>query len=266
MAIQKVPLEALQKVRQHIKIALAVPDVENTPKAWTSLDEADELPEPDSLADLGSLFNFGGSLEEESHAPNIQGRWFISVMDPGAALMKLPGLSLKPDLRLVGYLHRTETEGTGIIWAVPEDFSTTTHLEAALRGDPGKSDCPPKPDGALADVMEAIAGDGSPLSFVIASLMRREFLEFGAVGKLCNWNHHRLVNALPPQVSWQWRTEEHKDLSPKVRVLPDGRAAVEFFTCRVAPPVGVFQHIDQYVGGHYRANCLDRTIAVPQRS
>lgn len=264
MSIQKIPLEALQKIRQHIQNTLLLSDSENHPKSWSSVDEVDDLPEPDSLADLGDLFSFGGAPEEQTHVPNSKGQWFVSITDPGAAILKLPGLQLKPDVRLVAYLHRMGADGTGIVWAVPEALSTTAHLEKALI--PGaKSDLPPQPDGALADFMEAIGGDQSPVSFVIASILRRELQEFGALGKPCNWTHHRLINTLPPKVNWHWRMEAPKDLSPKVRILNDGRAAVEFFTCRVAPPVVIFQHIDQYSGGHYRANCLDRPVAVPQK-
>jgi hypothetical protein len=261
MSIQKIPLESVQKIRQHIKTVLALPQSENHPRSLSSYDEVDELPEPDSLSDLGELFNFGGVVEEVTYAPNLRGQWFISSANPGDALMKLPGLFLKPDWRLVCYLYRTPNDGTGITWAVPEMLSTTAQLEKALAASPDR-DHPPRPQGALPDVMEAIEGDRSPATYVVASILRRELKELGALGNSCNWTHHRLINTPPTQVSWQWKIDQPKDLSPKVRVFPDGKTAIEFFTCRVVAPVAIFQHIDQYPNGHYKATCLDRPVAI----
>ncbi|MBW4526265.1 MAG: hypothetical protein KME18_13870 [Phormidium tanganyikae FI6-MK23] len=260
MSTQRVPLEALQKIRQHFKTALLVPASEDHPEMYT---ERDEPPKPESLEGLGSLFHFGGSLEEAIQMPNRQGQWFISAANPGTALMKLPGLKLKPEFRVISYLYRMGDDGTGATWALPEAFSTTSHLEKALLAAGGR-DAPPKPEGALADFMDAIDGDHSPMSFVIASLLLRELLEFGKIGRIAVWSHHRLINALPSLPKWQWRSEAPKDYSPKVRAFPDGRVAVEFFTCRTVAPIAVFQHVDQYLAGEYRAKHLDRAIAVSQ--
>lgn len=226
----------------------------------------EEPPEPDCLGDLGSLFSLGGAEEFESQAPNIKGKWFISSMNPGAALMKLPGVGLKPGIRLVTYLHRSGADGVGVTWALPEVMSTTALLEQAL-----DSQCdaqrPPKPEAALSNVMEVFEGDRSPLSFVIASLLRRELQEFGSVGKFCNWTHHRLIDAVPNQVKWEWRVKQPpQDLSPKVLVYPDHKVAIEFFTCRVTAPVAIFQHVDQYPPNQYVAAITDRAIATPLRA
>lgn len=264
MSVQKIPLETLQKIRQYIKNALTLPDSENHPKPWSSYDDLDDLPEPELLSDLGELFNFGGPLEGTTNIPNLRGLWFLSGVNPGSALNRLPGLRLKPDLRLVGYLNRTPNEGTGVIWALPEAYSTTAQLEDALAGC-GDLSQPPHPAGAFEEVMEAVEGDRSPASFIVASLLRRELREFGALGKSVNWSHHRLVNAPPTQLTWQWRIEQPKDFSPKVRLFPDGRAAIEFFTCRVTPPIALFQHVDQYPMEHYKAAMLDRPIAIGKR-
>jgi hypothetical protein len=70
---------------------------------------------------------------------------------------------------------------------------------------------------------------------------------------------------MPQQLQWQWRTEGVKDLSPKVRILPEGRAVVEFFTCRVTPSIAIFQHLDQYTVGSYLAKTIDRPVAVGER-
>jgi hypothetical protein len=265
MTVQKVPLQSIQKVRQHIQTLLVLPESENHPRAWQSYQEVDELPEPDSLGDLGELFNFGGPLENNTLAPNTEGRWFISSTNPGTALLKLRGLKLKPDLRMVSYLHRMGADGVGVTWAVPEMLSATAQLEKALT-DSGDRTQPPHPSGALADVMEAVDGDYSPGSFMVASILQRELKEFGAMGKFCNWKHHRLIETLPAQVSWEWKIEAPKDLSPKLKVFPDSKVAIEFFTCRVVAPIAIYQHIDQYPQGQYKATCLDRAVAIAHKA
>lgn len=262
MSTQRVPLEALQKIRQHLKSALIMPESENHPNQFANVEEP---PEPESLEGLGSLFHFGGSLEEALQMPNDQGQWFVSAINPGAAFMKLPGIKLKSDFRLVSYLFRMGEDGTGATWALPEPFSTTSHLEKALLTAGGR-DTPPKPEGALADFMDAIDGDHSPMSFVIASLLRRELLELGKLGRATNWINHRIIDAIPSAATWQWRVETPKDFAPKVRVFLDGRVAIEFFTCRTVAPISIFQHVDHYLAGQYRAKHLDRAIAIAQAS
>jgi hypothetical protein len=260
MSTQRVPLEALQKIRQHLKSTLIVPESENRPNRFATVEEP---PAPESLEELGSLFHFGGSLEEALQMPNNQGQWFVSATNPGAAFMKLPGIKLKPDFRLVSYLFRMGEDGTGATWALPEQLSTTSHLEKALLTAGGR-DVPPKPEGALADFMDAIDGDHSSMSFVIASLLRRELLELGKIGRVAGWTHHRLMDSFPSPETWQWRVEIPKDFSPKVRIFSDGRVAIEFFTCRTVAPIAIFQHVDHYLAGQYRAKHLDRAIAIAQ--
>jgi hypothetical protein len=260
MSTQRVPLEALQKIRQYLKAALVLPESENCPLPYTK-----EPPQPDSIEGLGNLFHFGSIAEETAQLPNSQGQWFISTINPGSVFLKLPGLALKPDFRLVSYLYRIGDDGRGTILAIPTSLSTTAHLEKALLASEG-SEAPPRPEGVLPDFMSAIAGDGSSMACVIASLLRREFLEFGALGKKADWSHHRLMAALPAQVQWQWRIDPVKDLSPKVHSLSDGRIAIEFFTCRTVAPIAIFQHVDQYSAEDYQAKRLDRAIAIAQKT
>jgi hypothetical protein len=260
MSTQKVPIESLQKIRQHIRTVLVLPESENHPR----LSDAEEAPEPDSLASLGDLFRFGGDLDEGLPMPNDRGQWFVSVIDPAVALMKLPGLSLQPGYRLVTYLYRVRDEGYGKTWALPTALSTTAQLEKAII-PPASPDRPPRPKGALDDLMAAVQGDRSPTSFLIASLLRRELLELGGLGGGGNWRQHQLITQAPPQVRWQWRTDAVPDLSPKVRVLPDGKVVVELFTCRVSPSVAIFQHLDQYRSGEYLPQSIDRPIAIAEK-
>lgn len=265
MSIQKFPLETLKRVRQHIQATLSLVNTENQSKTWAGLDKDNELPEPESLDDLSGIFAFGGLSEEDFSRSTNRNRWFVSTVNPGDALLKLPGLYLKPAFRLVSYLYRDGEDGSGLVFAVPESFSTMAHLEEPLHNC-GTLSCPPQPSGALPQVMEAIDGDRSPLSFMIASVFKRELEEFGAIGQQCQWSHHRFMDALPPQTNCQWRVEAPpKDFSPKVKVLPTGQAAVEFFTYRVGKPIVIYRHLDQYSAKKYESNSLDKAVALIQR-
>lgn len=262
MSIQKIPLEAVQKVRQYIQSGLVLSESENHPQAQTreAGTEEGELADLESLDALGDWFKFASDPDEATNAPNAQGQWFISTINPGTVLTKLPGLQLKPGFRLVTYLNRMQESGIGVTWAVPEELSTTAQLEKALEQN-GDISRLPRPSQSLTDVMEAIVGDFSPASFIVASVLRRELQELGALGKHAKWSHHQFINAVPPQAQWQWRTEVPRDLSPKVRTLPDGKTAIEFFSCRTVAPLGIFRHIDQYLPQQYVANGLDQAIA-----
>ena len=72
-------------------------------------------------------------MAEPTHAPNNHGEWFISTANPGAALMKLPGLTLKPSVRLVSLPVSTSSgwylESFG---QCQSHAGTTAHLEKAL--------------------------------------------------------------------------------------------------------------------------------------
>jgi hypothetical protein len=73
---------------------------------------------------------------------------FISTIDPAAVLHKLPGLQLKPKVRLVTYLQRQPQGGMGVTWALPELMSTTERLEEAL-AESQKQHGSPAPPGGL---------------------------------------------------------------------------------------------------------------------
>jgi hypothetical protein len=264
MSIQKFPLASIQKVRQYIQAALTLPDSEREPPSTVTFEDSEEMPEPESLDALGDLFKFGGPPGIIDSSATADGRWFVSAVNPADALIRLPGLSLKSKLRLVGYVYRAERSGRGVVWGVPEAVGATAELEKALSDDLDITQ-PPQPEQAINGVMNTIQGDRSVVSFIVASILRRELVEFGAAGKYCRWTHHRLIDGIPNSVIPEWRTDPPKDFAPRARIFPDGRAAVEFFTCRVAAPTAIFRHIDQYPSDSYDLTSLDRAIALVRR-
>ncbi|HEY9738064.1 MAG TPA: hypothetical protein V6D06_17350 [Trichocoleus sp.] len=259
MSFQRYPLATVQKVSQFVREALVLPTVDQSAYTAESDDSTEEL-EPDSLDALGDLFRVGDTPQDSGPAPNLDGRWYVSTIDPAEALLKLPGLWIRAGIRLVTYLQRRPDGGLGLTWALPELLSTTEQLEAAIAVSNGTQ--PPHPQGALANVVEALEGDGSLSSFLTASIFLRELKEFGRFGKQARWSHHRFVDQVPPQANWQWRTQMPKDFAPKVVTLPDGQVVVEFFSCRVMQPIALFRHVDRYGNNSYQSQTADQVIAV----
>jgi len=256
MSIQKLPLAALQQVRQYIKSTITLTDIDQKFQDWAVLEDFEDLPEPASVDNLSSIFAFG-NLSAEQTSPCR--RWVVSTVNPGAALVKLPGISLEVGRRMVGYVYQSKDDGGGAVWAVPDRLSTTFLLEKAIASN--EVSRPPQPEGAFDHFMEAVKGDRSAVSFMVASLLRRELEEFGAVGQRCNWSHHQLIDQVPAPVQWQWQYQQPTDLAPKVKIMSDGQAAVEFFTWRVNHPIALFRHVELYSAETYSPKSQNQTIA-----
>lgn len=260
MSIQKLPLAALQQVRQYIKSTITLTDGDQKFQDWAILDNFEDLPEPASIDNLSSIFAFGSLSTEQTH----YGCWIVSTVNPGAALVRLPGVSLKSDTRIVGYVYRAKDDGVGAVWAVPDQLSTTFILENAIATSEASQQ--PQPEGALDHFMEAVRGDRTAASFMVASLLRRELEEFGAVGQRCHWSHHQLIDAVPLQTKWQWKHQQPTDMAPKVKIMPDGQAAIEFFTWRVTQPIALFRHVELYPADTYVSRSQNQAIATPYGS
>jgi hypothetical protein len=259
MSIKKYPLPSLQKVRKYIRQTLDLPEIDGDSNL--SLSDA-PMAEPDSLDDLSGIFTFGGTPMAEHPPTSVQGEWFVSTVNPGAALLKLPGLKVIPEFRLVSYLYRSQGSGRGVVWAVPTELSNMTQLEQALQGNIQDISVVPKPPQALGNYMEAITGDRSHASFLMAAILHRELREFGTVAERQTWGQHILIDRIPPNENWQWQGNHPKDFMPKVRLYPDGKAAVEFFSYRTGDMTQLYRHLDQYRPDSYKPMSADKAIAI----
>lgn len=260
MSFQRYPLTAVQKISQLIRDALVLPADEQQPEQLAGQDLEDDDTVPNSLNALGDLFRVGDMPEDKLPAPNKEGRWFVSTVDPAEALAKLPSLWIRPGIRLVTYLRQDQKGGIGSTVAIPGILSSTEQLEMAIE-QVSQASPTPVPEGSVPNLMESLEGDGSLASFLQSSIFLREIRECGRFGAYARWVHHRYVTAPPPKVAWQWRNKPPEDFSPKVVLRPDGEVIVEFYSCRVQKPVTLFRHLDRYPPNSYLAKNQDQVIA-----
>ena len=126
--------------------------------------------------------------------------WTISNVDPMKIVALFnPALWLKAGWTLHAYQLRDSPSGgngNGVIWALPgkswfpEPGSPTVlwgrrkflepsaHLTLPI----------PKPPNAIEDFREVIEGNGTPLSYALASILARELYEFGAMWHGLSWS------------------------------------------------------------------------------
>ena len=82
----------------------------------------------------------------------------------------------------------------GVIWAVPADTPLVAPGEWSRLEDTWLS----RPPGAV-PLMQAIEGDGSPWSYLSASILSRESSEFGARWPGCVWTDQTILSKPPRQ-------------------------------------------------------------------
>lgn len=211
--------------------------------------------------------------------------WSKSRIDPGRLVAEFPELRIKPQYVLRAYLYKRGGNANGFVWALPKEAEF-----------PEPADCPkleshflhpPKPFDALDDVMEAIAGDDSPSSYVHASLLRRALREFGAEWHGIRWGAHSVLDREPwgedadrdaevpasrpmsERGEWKWLTDAPRDWRPQVVWTPD-RVTVRFYTYTALGQVTagdemekerITLHTDVYRRRNYRALTTEKKLA-----
>lgn len=189
--------------------------------------------------------------------------WSISPVSPTRLVRAFDALRLKQGMTLHAYVFRSGGNGNGVVWAMPEHVPPPPP-EACPRLDGFLT--PPKPADALDDLMDAIEGDGSPFSFLSASLLARELREFGARWHGISWGACRVIGQGPKRVStprghrgeiagedmsgWTWLQPAPTIWPPRI-TLSDAGAEV---TLHVIDPVGtetIRQLTDTFPPGRY---------------
>jgi len=201
--------------------------------------------------------------------------WSKSRTDAGELVKLFKSLQLRKGFALRAYQFSSDGNRSGAVWAMPAD--------AAF---PEPKDCPtlnahlfkaPKPAQALDDVMDAIEGDDSLESYMLASLLWRELCDFGAAWHGLSWTFHTVLADSPwkavanddappterpssPRDQWTWKLAEPKDWNPQVR-LDGNTATVTFYTFCGLYPEKIFLHTDTYTRGKYRAKVDEQVVA-----
>ena len=126
--------------------------------------------------------------------------WFASNYDANDLMRVFDTLWLKAGFALHAYEYRAGSNGNGIIWAVPADARLVAPGECPRLEDTWLQ--PPRPPEAVR-LMQAIEGDGSPWSYLSASILRREAAEFGAIWHGCVWSDQTILSKPPRQADSQ---------------------------------------------------------------
>jgi hypothetical protein len=173
-------------------------------------------------------------------------------------------LRIKDGFVLRAYQYREGGNGNGVVWAMPLD-TTFPNPDYCLRLE-DRFLAPPKPTAAVDDVMEVIEGDGSPWSYLCASLLGREIYEFGAMWHGCSWGTHKILGKNPwaankpskrtwedmlgDRAKWTWQESEPTQWSPQV-TEDKNTMKVMFFTFSGLDMKMIYQHTDTFQKGRY---------------
>lgn len=203
--------------------------------------------------------------------------WSKSIVDPMNLLAAFPALRIKPDFVLRAYQFKAGGNGNGFIWAMPQDAPF-----------PDPDDCPrmmdhflepPKPPEALDDLMEAIDGDGTPWSYLSASIFSREAAEFGAMWHGCHWSTHFILGTDPwhcePEAKdrrkrqalasgspeeWKWNETRPEIWEPTGAEQGD-TITITFYTYSGLEKEAIYRFSDTYQRGSYKFETQQVVIA-----
>jgi hypothetical protein len=176
--------------------------------------------------------------------------WFVDSGLAESIVSLFPRIHLRPEFRLVTIIRRDGIGGSGWTFALPADAAppSANAFESNVL-------TPPKPpEGALADFMDAIEGDGSLRSYVSASIVRRELDELGAWWHGIQWGTHEIFtdpadgNAGDSSAGWSWTDDEFVDRTP-VAVRDGSTITVTFWTSSLLERARVVRHVDLYEEG-----------------
>lgn len=209
----------------------------------------------------------------------IEYGWAKSVVDPMQLLPPFKSLRLREGIVLRAYQVRGGFAGNGFVFAVPKGAPFPDPEEWGV--DLAKLYYPPAPPGALDNVMEAIDGDGTPWSYLSASLLARELAEFGAFWHACNWSTHEIMDEkafirqtnrysrkpsedsndpcdIAPEIR-KWLEPKPEEWDPIVRV-GDDLIIVSFYSFNEFNVAGIFRQVDVYNPGSYKASTSEEIM------
>ncbi len=186
-------------------------------------------------------------------------RWSKSTVDPMKILAVFKNcLWIKEGYVLRAYLFREDGKSDGVVWAMPADaYFPEPRYCKKLRS---KLHWPPRPFGALDDKREAIDGDGSPWSYLCASMLARELASFGKLSHRV-WDTRTILGGHPwkgrkrdvdlgDPAAWRWHVPEPKEWQPQVTEDGD-KITVTFYAFSGYDGNHISRYRDTYRRGSY---------------
>ncbi len=161
--------------------------------------------------------------------------WQKSPVSPMEVLRLFDRLSLKEGFELVAYVFRSGLRGRGVVWAVPEG-----HFPEIRECERLDSAGTPRPKSAVSPSM-VLDGDGSPESYIQASLFLREMEEFGALWDELEWGLHEIIDGVPEGYGIP------EGVDPRPKVILEERPVTEFLTVQLLER-RIYRHFDVFEG------------------
>lgn len=197
--------------------------------------------------------------------------WSKSYLDPTPLIDFFEPLRIKEGYVLRAYLYRNCRSAKGVVYAMPV---------GAEFPDPGvcPPNSPPRPPDALDNFMSAIEGDGSPWSYLAASILARELEEFGSEGESVGWTMNLVLDDDPwistngtahwlqgqsfskRSGSWAWRVPRPLNWQPDVFVN-ETVVRVRFYSFSGLGQQRIISIEDQYPKGKYFFERTEEAIA-----
>ena len=199
--------------------------------------------------------------------------WNKSDADPMRLLAVFSALRIRPGFVLRAYQFCDGGNGNGRVLAMPTDAPFPEPVECFDFAEP------PQPPFALGHPMDAVDGDGTPWSFLSASILSREIDEFGAMWHGCDWSTHTILGADPwnfepqakvrhrrqplagsPVEQWEWKQPRPEAWEPTVDQAEEA-VIVKFFTMSGLGCETIYRWTDTYKPGSYRPETLEEDVA-----
>ena len=217
----------------------------------------------------------------EARKVNMDGPdgWCISEVDPTDLLKVFRTLRLKDGFVLRSHQYREDGNGDGLVWAMPVDAP----LLDPGNGWSGRQRLHPhalRPAEALSNLMDAIQGDGTPWSYLEASLFAREIDDFGVFWQgspkesdvilgadpFCTGQQRAIVGQTPDGDAWRWNEPKPTSWEPSFQQASE-TVTITFYTYRRVGRENIFRTVDTFRLGQYAFETESMKVAVgPEES
>lgn len=198
--------------------------------------------------------------------------WCISEVDPTNLFKVFRTLRLKEGFVLRALQYREDRNGDGFVWAMPVDAPL---LDPGNGTERQRLHPPLRPAEALSNLMDAIEGDGTPWSYLEASLFAREIDEFGVFWQesleeaevilgadpFCTGQQPSLVGLTAGGDAWRWVEPKPTSWEPSFQPTNE-TVRIRFYTYRRMGRESIFRTVDTFRLRQYAFETESTKIAV----